>query len=307
MSQASLDRCDLALASLESACDLSVELDDLAAIAEISFLCGCLARNQLHLSTATNYFEVSQAAFQQLPDIEQSENVDTSFNIWIQLAFVTFYQAHFDETATHLEAARQLLPHTSSQAQSRADIGWIEALLSRWHGQSERGLRRALDVAEVIAQEAAPPSVVRAKLLTADLTLDCAESFFSGMQQPFISLAIPYVQDALTLARSAQDSAGLGLALLTDARLSRLEGRDAPRVATIEHVFDVARQLGDIALLAQAHTALGDEFMFAGEKEAALACYRASLTALEPSDIAALGVWPRRHMLLIGEASYDLR
>lgn len=307
MAQASLERYDEALERLETAGDLSVELDDPAAIVEISFLCGCLTRNQLHLSTATSYFEVALIAFQQLPDVDQSVHVDTAFALLIQLAFVTFYQAHFDETATHLEKAQWLAPRTSSPAQSRADIEWVAALLSRWRGQSEIGLHQALAFADVIAREASTPSAVRAKLLVADLALDCAARF-PGMaleSSSFLSLASPYIQDAVTLARSAHDSSGLGLALLTDVRLSRLEGRDAPRVATIEHVFDVARQLGDIALLTQAHTALGDEFSFVGEKEAALACYRESLNALEPSDISAFGVWPRRSLWLIAEASID--
>lgn len=304
MAQASLDRYHEALERLETACDLSVELDDPAAIVELSFLCGCLTRNQLQLSTATSYFEVALVAFEQLPDADQSLHVDTAFALLIQLAFVTFYQAHYDETATHLEKARRLAPHTSSPAQSRADIDWVEALLNRWRGQSETGLHQALAFVDVIAQEASPLSVVRAKLLVADLALDCIAHTFPGKPraaQPLLALARPYVQDAVALARSAQDSSGLGLALLADVRLSRLEGRDAPRVATIEHVFGVARQLGDIALLTQAHTALGDEFRFEGEKEAALACYRESLHALEPSDIPALGIWPRRSIGLIAD------
>lgn len=310
MAQASLDQPAEALAWLENSCDLSVELEDPAAIAEIAFLCGCLARNQLHLSTATHYFEVSLAAFQQIPEVEQSENVDTAFGIWIQLAFGAFYQAHFDETTSYLEKARQLFPHSSSQAQSRADIEWIEALLNRWRGHSELALSQALACAEVIAQQASPPSAARAKLLVAETALDCAESMGLGSEMQrasrlYITLATPYVQDALGLARSVQDSGGLGLALLAETRLSRLEGRDSPRVATIEHVFDVARQIGDIALLTQAHTALGDEFRFAGEKEAALACYRESLTALEPSDISALGVWPRRAIQFLVNAHDD--
>jgi tetratricopeptide (TPR) repeat protein len=308
MTQASLNRYDEALASLENACALSVELEDVTAIADISFLCGCLTRDQLHLSTATHYFEVSVTAFAQLPDPFQPESADKAFNTWIQLAFVSFYQAHFDETATHLEKARQLLPRTSLQSQGRADIQWIEALLSRWRGDRENGLRQAQAFAEVIAQQAAPPTVVRAWLLVADLALDCAESFLPDMRRattPFVTLATPYIRDALSLARSAQDFAGLGLALLADARLSRVEGRDSPRVETIEHVFDMARQIGDIALLAQAHTALGDEFRFAGEKDAAVACYRTSLAALEPSDITALGVWPRQAMLRLVNANDD--
>lgn len=306
MAQASLERYDEALERLETAGDLSVELEDPVAIVEIAFLCGCLTRNQLHLSTASSYFEVALIAFQQLPDVEQLAHADTAFTVLVQLAFVTFYQAHFDESVTHLEQARQLVPRTSSPAQSRADIEWVEALLSRWGGHSENGLHQALALVDVIALEASTPSAVRAKLLVADLALDCAGYFPPGTSLasgPFLALARPYIQDAITLARSARDSSGLGLALLADVRLSRLEGRDAPRVATIEHVFDVAKQLGDIALLTQAHTALGDEFSFVGEKEAALACYRESLNALEPSDIAALGVWPRRSIGFIAEAT----
>ena len=97
LSHASLALYSEALAFFEDACDISVELEDVPAIADITFLCGCLERDQLHLSAATNYFEIALAAFQELTDSTQPENSDKAFNTLIQLAFATFYQAQFDE------------------------------------------------------------------------------------------------------------------------------------------------------------------------------------------------------------------
>jgi hypothetical protein len=161
---------------------------------------------------------------------------------------------------------------------------------------------------DVIAQQAGPPSVVRAKLLVADIALDRAESRLSGERADadnLLTLATPYVHSALALAEATQDQGGLGLAMLADARLSRLQGRESPRITTIEAVFSMAQQLGDIALLAQSQTALGDEFRYAGEKEASLMCYRATLDALGPSEIPALGVWAKRQLLFATEACYE--
>lgn len=301
-------RYEEALAFLEDACDLSVEMKDVLAIADVTFLCGCLARNQLHLSEAAHYFEVALAAFQRLPDPEQSENADKQFDTWIQLAFATYYQAEYEKATQQLKHARRLLAHTSSQSLGKADIEWVEALLSRWRGNWDIGLHQARATVEVISLHASSASSVRAKLLVADIALDCAESRSPGMQHQvsgFITEAAPYIRDALTLARSVNDRAGLGLALLADARLSRLEGKDAPRVTTIERVFDLARQLGDTALLAQAHTALGDEFRSAGQQAAALTCYSATLDALAPSDIPAVGLQAQRQLRRMGVSHTD--
>lgn len=308
LAHASLALYPEALAFFEDACDISVELEDVPAIADITFLCGCLERDQLHLSAATNYFEIALAAFQELTDSTQPENPDNTFNTLTQLAFATFYQEQFDETAAYLQQARDMLPRLSSEPQGKADISWIEALLNRWRGDTSNGLQQALDLVDVIAQQAGPPSVVRAKLLVADIALDRAESRLPDERDDannFLALATPYVRSALALAETAQDQGGLGLAMLAEARLSRLAGRESPRIATIEAVFSMAQQLGDIALLAQSQTALGDEFRYSGEKEASLMCYRATLDALEPSDIPALGVWARRQLLFATEACYE--
>lgn len=301
-------RYEEALAFLEDACDLSVEMEDVPAIADVTFLCGCLARNQLHLSEAAHYFEVALAAFQQLPDSEQRATADKQFDTWIQLTFATYYQAEYEKATHQLEHARRLLAQTSSQSLGKADIEWVEALLSRWRGDWDIGLHQARTTAEVISLHTSSASIVRAKLLVADIALDCVENRSPGTQhhvRAFITEAAPYIHDAMTLARSAHDRAGLGLALLADARLSRLEGKDAPRVATIEAVFDLARQLGDTALLAQAHTALGDEFRDTGQQSAALLCYSATLDALAPSDIPAVGIQAQRQLHRMGVSNSD--
>ena len=71
-------------------------------------------------------------------------------------------------------------------------------------------------------------------------------------------------------------------------------GNDVDRLAILEHQAQAARRLGDVGLLGEAFTALGDELAACGQSEAAQTCYRQVLGILDGSDLRALGAWAWR-------------
>jgi hypothetical protein len=144
-----------------------------------------------------------------------------------------------------------------------------------------------------------PAASGRIQSVVADIALDLAETFppgahGGGARSAFVTLAGPYIERALGLTRESQDVGGEGMALLAHARYSRARRLNEDRLPAIEGVLRTARRLGDVALLAQAHTALGSELTARHESEAALVCYRQVLDALQGSDVPALGIWAHR-------------
>jgi hypothetical protein len=66
------------------------------------------------------------------------------------------------------------------------------------------------------------------------------------------------------------------------------------RIARLEDVIHLGYTLDDVAIKAQAYSALGDEYAAIQERESSLGCYRKTLDVLEHSQVAVLGIAARR-------------
>jgi hypothetical protein len=109
-----------------------------------------------------------------------------------------------------------------------------------------------------------------------------------------LELARPHIERAERLAKAAEDKPGQGLTQIVRAQYARLHGSSTDRVASIEAVIRFARDIDDVAVLAQARTALGDEYAARGEIESALTCYRATVEVVAASEVPVLAVPAQR-------------
>jgi tetratricopeptide (TPR) repeat protein len=222
-----------------------------------------------------------------------------------QLATYEFFLGHFREAMQFVRTAQRLMPRVSTMPLAAASVIWVQAHLDRIRGAPERALQAALQAAEVHEREASLTSQDRMETFVAEVALDLAERVPSGPaamnRTPFLALARAHRLRAEQLARTANDLPGQTLAKLARVRESRLRGGNDARVALVESVMATAKRMQDIALLAQALTALGDELHAQRELEQAKQCWRQALTVLEGSEVLALRVLPQRALLLARE------
>lgn len=292
-------KCAQALRWLDTALELGVALNDPGALAELLYLHGVASSRLLrYQEAAADHWDC--LALLHHRDADPSP-ADLAFELDVleQLAEFEFLLAHYDRSASLLESAARLVPAVPEQRAEAAGIEWVRAQLYRWRGEKELALRHAMAAADVYVEVGSPTTSGRIQTVVADIALDLAETFpagahIGGARSAFVTLAGPYVERALSLAHESQDVEGEGMALLAHARYSRARGLNEDRLPAIEGVARTARRLADVALLAQAHTALGYELAARRESEAALACYRRALDTLEGSDVSALGVWAHR-------------
>jgi hypothetical protein len=185
----------------------------------------------------------------------------------------------------------------------------MEALLYRWRGQPELALHHALAATDIYAQIAQSPTSVlaigRVSGIISEIALDLAQSLpavdYPSGHASYLQLAHPYVKRALDIAQETRDGPGLSLAMLTRARFDGVAGHNIDRIDVIEAVIKQAQQRGDIALLAQAYTALAREYTVLGHAEAALDCYRRTLDTVAGSDVQAVAAFARRNLLFARE------
>jgi tetratricopeptide (TPR) repeat protein len=232
---------------------------------------------------------------------EDGQAVDDAavFDVTTNLAGLRFFLADYAVAEQLLAEARSLLPALNGKPQRRdvARIPWLEAHLYRWRGEPERALRPALAAAHEYDQSAGG-STVRIQVVVADVALDLAATMPPGTDRDaLLTLAEPHITRATVVATEVGDDIGGLLARLTALRLMRMRGENRDRVAPIEEIARRARRLQDDALLAQAFTALGNEWSERKEHESAQVCYRQTLSILDGSDVPALGVWAKRELL----------
>ena len=293
---------------LDEALGLAIRLDDLGACAELAYLHASVSSERQEFGVAADYCDVSLEALHMLGDSANGP-VDAAFelDVLVGLSVHDFLRGRYDTSMACVAEARRLIPLAPKRPLPAAAIEWMAALLDRWRGDLSGALRHAMAASEVYAGSGALSLDARIQSVVADIALDLAESFPTDgphhARDAFVELASPYAKRAVQLAREAQSAADEGLSLLTRARYRRARGRNTEGIPTIEAVAHQADQLGDVPLLGQAHTALGNELAARGETEAALNCYRTALDVLARSDASAMAVWPRRALLRASEMS----
>ena len=153
----------------------------------------------------------------------------------------------------------------------------------------------ACDVYSRVASREATLARGRLQAVVADIALDAAETYEreppGDAHAAMLGPAAPYSMRAVRFARETRDTMGEGIALLARARFERAAGYATSRTFAIEAAMTLARERDNIPLLAQAHTALGDEFVAVGAVERGLNRYRTMLDLTRPTEVPAIAHW----------------
>jgi tetratricopeptide (TPR) repeat protein len=308
MCYAGLDAYTDALRHLAAALAIATDKQDWAAYAEVAFLSGSVKNGAGHfagsmtdqllcVTTTRELREQAAAAGQSAAPLANLEMLAL-----IGLSTAQFMRAHFDDSAHHLGEAARLFTGDPLTDLAAANITWLRAIHDRWKGSLESALAHAQRAAEVYARSGPPAGYGRIQAIVADIAMDLAESFPATAptygRNAYLTLARPYIERALTLAREQHDQGGEGIALLALARMTQLTtvgiGNALP---AIESVLARAGAMHDTALRAQAYYSLGREFAAHGEFSRARACYRLALSELGGTEGDAMRLWPQRALL----------
>jgi tetratricopeptide (TPR) repeat protein len=236
---------------------------------------------------------------------EESSPKTSAFELTVlgNLAGFEFIVTEYEKSMQHLREATPLLRQRKDHMLGVGTIEWIWALIYRWRGKTSEALHRALVASEYYASGDAPASLGRIETIVAEIALDQAEFFGRGdSHSAFLTIAGPYVHRGLALARESHDAMGECLALLTQARLSRVAKRNEDRIPDLERIIKTARRAGDGALLASSMTELGHELILRSETSSALRCYHKAVLLAETCGTPAMGRYAERALLLHQES-----
>ncbi len=224
------------------------------------------------------------------------ENVSSArLQLLPQLATYEFYLSDFKAAKAHISAARKLIARTPDASLPAAATAWVQVNMDILKRRPGLALAPSLQISEIYALKGNPLSYERAEILAAQAALAFAESLPVGTYRDLaIEMALPHIANAEHLAETLHDRPGQALCQLERAHFDRLANRNSGRKSMILGVIQFADDIDDVAVLAQAHVMLGDEFTALGEFELANGCYRATLDLLRDTEIPALGIPARR-------------
>lgn len=309
---AQLGALEQACAYLDDALEVSLAIGNLAVFAELAYLHGLFDSRMQHASQAMSYFEMAVEALQSSTDAEPQRpaTAELALDILTRLAAQCFLLGNYSSAQTTLADAKQLLTTQPPHAVVAAPIEWTHALLERWRGNLALAFQHALRANacyEAMNTDADYVAHARLRIVAADIALDLAEqaelAAQSSRAERFVWLAQPLIRTAYEYLQGTPDTAGEQLALLSFVRLRRLQALTDDFRPLIEHIARSAQGGGDLPLLGQALTALGQDYAARGELDSALNLYRAALETLAHSQAPALQVWPRRALLRAQEMS----
>jgi tetratricopeptide (TPR) repeat protein len=287
---------------LEDALDLSLHLQDAEAFCELAFLQAHAYSLSFHYRLAHSFYSLSISGMEALGD--EADPVIAAGAL-VGLAGCEFLQEHYAPAVQLLDEASNVVRRSEAYTWEAAMVEWVRAALWRWHDQPEQALRHAMSAADMIAEFGANELCARLFADVAQCALDLAEAFRPGAagggRASMVALAESYIGRAHELAQGLTRRGAEGVATLAQMRASRLCGRPADRMATIEAVACTAEHLGDPRLLAQVYTALGDELANQQDDESARVYYRRALDAAKVGGVPAMGKWARRALLRMSE------
>lgn len=305
---ASLGETGPSLEHADDALERATLLRDHSAIPELLYLRSAIHRRLLDFAECAYDLRL---ALLFLRDSEMASGVldaDLKASVLTSLAGMEFLLGRYAACEDLLDQTSDLYTQDSNPgALSAATVAWIRSLLLRWHGEPERAFTQALAAADIYDNEESSLSSGRIHGIVADIALDLAERFTESGRESFLVLAQQHMTHAFHKADCTLDQTGRALALLTEARLSRLSDRATDRTSNIEAVIRLAAQTGDTPLSGQAYTALGYELASCGAHEAAINCFRSATFILRDADCIALAVQPQRALLQVSEDGYTDR
>jgi len=272
--------------------------------AELLFHRATCHRAELLLREAAEDLRDYLAILDLAQDLLGTDDPAARVRVLPHLATYEYFSADFAAAEQHIATARTLIAQLPNSTFESAATEWVQADLDLLRGQPERALRPALAILEVYNREATPISQERAEIFVAHTALAFAATLPAGSDRnALLQLARPHLERAEWVSREAEDRPGQGLSQLERAQYARLSGATTDRVTSIEAVIRLAHEIEDVAVHAQAHTALGDEFAARGEFDAALTCYRETVDVLATSQVPVLAV-PARRALHHAEEMY---
>jgi tetratricopeptide (TPR) repeat protein len=307
----STDRFALAAEHFDIALEVAMQLHDLHAGIELAHLNAQLYWHREELGTAARYASLSLEILRTPTGDETAcilADAELTLDVLARAALIDWFRGDYEHCMQFADLAGRMLGKTTTTSTSAAAVTWLHALLLQSRGDLEAALRQALAAAEVYERLGPVGSCTRIHTVVADIALDLADRFaprgnHSSTAEAFITLAARYVSSALEFARSAQDDAGEGLALLASARLAGLRRDNVDRVVVLESVGWNAERLTDVALLGQTYTALGNELATQDQQDAALSCFRSAIHLLSTAGLSGLAWRARRTLLLTQEMS----
>ena len=302
VAQAAAGQYRLALFWIDEALPIAIALAAEADQAELLFQRAALNRAVLLLREAAEDLRDYLAILDLAHDRLSIDDPAARLRALPHLATYEYFTAEFAAAEQHIAAARTLLAQVPNAPFEAATTAWAQADLDLLRGQPERALRPALAILEVYNREATPISQERAEIFVAQAALQLAVTLPVGSDRyALLALARPHIERAEQLAHAAEDKPGRGLAHLARAQYARLSRGSTDPIASIEAVIRLARDIDDVAVLAQARTALGDEYAARGEIESALTCYRATVEVVAASEVPVLAVPAQRALRRAGE------
>lgn len=301
---AELDTYSAAVVWLDEALDLALMGGDTWAAIELLRLRANINRARLKLLQGAADIRDALTLLAALaggPD----EHVDPPLELDLvtMLAGYEYFLGHFDEADNLLAQARLLLPQADAAGVEAGAIEWVYAHLFRARRLPEQALRPALAAASAYTEAGAAISAARAQGLVSEVALDLAELVPPTADRlAFLILARSHLEIATELAQEARDPVGVQLLALTRIRYSRLSRPEEDRVAAIGAVIRESQEVDDdVALRAQAYTAMGDEYVALGQAGTALDWYRQAEELATRAEIPAIALTARRALLRADE------
>ncbi len=295
MAQAAAGQYQVALFWIDEALPIAFALAAEGDQAELLFHRAALNRAVLLLREAADDLRDYLAILDLAHEHRGADDPAARLRALPDLATYEYFTADFAAAEQHIVAARTLITQVPNATFEAATTAWVQADLDLLHGQPERALRPALAILEVYNREATPISQERAEIFVAQAALQLAVTLPAGSDRyALLELARPHLERAERLAKAAEDKPGQGLTQIVRAQYAHLHGSSTDRVASIEAVIRFAREIDDVAVQAQARTALGDEYAARGEIESALTCYRATVEVVAGSEVPVLAVPAQR-------------
>ena len=291
---------------------IAEDINDTGSTIELAYLAGSAARAMNLCNDAVECYAYGLNVLRGMPrpSFVESAAPSREVDLLLGLALNNFALGQYAQMQHHLEESRLLLNGIPSHGLQEAAIESYTALLLRWQGRPELALNAALRASNAYANLATSPAAKlafdRQSAVVAEIALDLAESRhadgYESERAEYVAIARPHVKKAVRLAREVQDLPGWGLAELSRVRYERVARQaDTGRVAAIEGVIKTGRRLQDVALIAQAQTALGHELTAQGKDEQGRTRYRKALDSLEYSEVPAMGRWARSALLMYKE------
>lgn len=281
---------------------LAIQLKDIPAHSELLSFRASFNRAILRFVDAI----ADRCACLDLLDIQHdTQGVDDSaarLQTYAQLATYAYFAGQPLLAERCIQETRRLAANSPHEHFDLASAEWVQAHLYRTYGEPERALRHALDFHSEYIKEASAISRDRLEFFIADVALDWANVLPRGTDRDAVlALSLPHLENAKQLARDSFDRPGQALAQLAQVHYDRLSASNVQRVSAIEATLRLGAELDDLAIVAQAHTALGDEFASMNAIASSLTCYKSTLRVLEGSQVPVLGNVARRAVLTFQE------